>query len=169
MSPYPLVPGLRFNDCLFSEPVRLANWAPPQGAGIVAVLTHDFNWAPKPFQVLYFGEFGHDARGAIETRGLPAGLSGDLYVATMLMPFSTSGQRLALRNELIAAYNPACQGQGGMTARELAGRLEAMEARQQEQHAQILSLLAHLAKFFEPQTVGPRRPIGFWPAAAPAE
>lgn len=167
---YLFPPGVRFNDCIFSEPVRLAEWAPPGSAGILAVLARDGNWAPKPFQPLYFSEFGNDARCSPESRGVPAGaMGGNLYVAVLLIPFSTAQQRTALRNELVAAYNPVCQSSRAPSAAELAHRVEELEARHNEQHAQILTLLTSLYRFFEPQPVGRRRPIGFLPQLAPAE
>jgi hypothetical protein len=47
--------------------------------------------------------------------------------------------------------------------------VDELEARQQEQSQQILSLLAHLGKLFGPQPVGPRKPIGFLPDLVPAK
>ena len=105
--------GMRFNDSVFSEPIRLAEWTPPRCAGLFAILIVDSNWAPKPFQPLYFGEFGNNAprqellhqQGGILAR-FPA---KDIWVATFPMPFSTLQQRWALRNELVWAYNPISQ------------------------------------------------------------
>src|SRR5947209_7168693 len=57
-------PGVRFNDCLFTEPLPLAAWRPPTCGGIVAILARNSQWGPKPLQPLYFGEFGNDATGA---------------------------------------------------------------------------------------------------------
>jgi hypothetical protein len=169
MSSYLVAPGLRFNDCLFSEPMQLSHWIPPNGAGIVAILARNSNWAPKPFQAIYFGEFGNDARRALESREIRfATPDGNLYVSVLPMPFSTSAQRIALRNELISAYNPISQTGHAPSTADLARRMDEVEARQHEQHAQILNLLSHLCKFFEPQPVGPRRPIGFLPALARA-
>jgi hypothetical protein len=101
MSSYCMKPGIRFNDCIFSEPVPLANWIPPGCGGIVAVLAHDPNWAPRPFRALYFGEFGNDS----------ARIAGGnhLFVSVLPMPFSTSAQRRVFRDELISGYNPSCQ------------------------------------------------------------
>jgi hypothetical protein len=45
--------------------------------------------------------------------------------------------------------------------------LDDLETRQHEQNAQILALLSHMARLFEPQPVGPRRPIGFRPQPVP--
>jgi len=45
------------------------------------------------------------------------------------MPYSTAAQRLALCNELIAAYNPVCQVNGPGSA-ELTRKVDLMEARQ---------------------------------------
>jgi hypothetical protein len=141
-----VTPGLRFNDWLFSEPVPFAEWMPPACAGLAVILVRDPNWAPKPFRPLYFAEFGNGVRGPLHA---PA---GDLYVAALPMPFSTSAQRRAARSELISAYNPAWQAGEASSCEGLAGKLD-----------QIMVLLAHLAKLFEPQPVGPHRPIGFRP------
>ena len=83
------------------------------------------------------------------------------------MPFSTSAQRRALRNELVAAYNPVCQTTSAPSADELARKMADLETRQQEQNAQILTLLSHIARLFEPHPVSPRRPIGFRPQSVP--
>ena len=99
-------------------------------------------------------------------RRLAAPLGSDLHAAVLPMPFSTTAQRRAVRNQLIAAYNPVCQTANMPSAAELAQRLDVLEARQSEQHAQILSMLSHLCKLFDPQPVAPRRTIGFQPEPA---
>ena len=105
--------GIRFNDYFFSEPVPLAAWAPPKSPGLYIVLVNDPNWAPKAYQPLCFGEFGNNAPSSSLLqdcrRMMPAANGKTLFVAVLSMPFSTSHQRLALRNELISAYNPLCQ------------------------------------------------------------
>lgn len=107
--------GIRFNDCFFVEPVRLVDWTPPRCAGLAVVLTADPNWAPKPFQPLYFGEFGNNTPAHVllqECARLITATGGRmLAVAVVALPFSTTAQRIALRNELIRAYNPTCQGE----------------------------------------------------------
>ena len=168
MPSYIAPPGVRFNDCLFTEPVQLAVWRPPACAGIAAVLTRNPQWAPKPLQPLYFTEFGNDAaRGTIQ----PANVRReDLLVSVLPMPYSTGAQRRTLCNELIAAYNPACQTNGTVVSVvELARKVDELDTRQQEQSQQILSLLAHLGALLGPQPVGPRKPIGFLPQLAPVE
>jgi len=151
-------PGIRFNDCLFSDPVPVGTWHPPSCAGIVVVLARNPQWGPKPLQPLYFGEVG----------SLPTSVRReDLLVGTLLMPYSTPAQRRVICSELVATYRPACQADGRMVSTvELARKVDELEVRQQEQNQQILSLLSNLAKVFEPQTVGPRKPIGFLPAPA---
>jgi hypothetical protein len=100
-----LLPGVRFNDCVFSEPVRLADWTPPTCGGIVVILAHDLNWAPKAFRPLYFTEFGNNSGHRLTVPSV----RDPLFVAVLELPYSTTAQRHALRDELIAAYNPACQ------------------------------------------------------------
>jgi len=77
----------------------------------------DPNWAPKPFQPLYFGEFGNNAPAQsllAECRGVLAASSGKtLMVAVLPLPFSTTSQRQALRRELVQAYNPVYQSSDG--------------------------------------------------------
>jgi hypothetical protein len=153
-------PGVRFNDCLFSEPATLAAWRPSVCAGILAILVRNPQWGPRPLQPLYFGEFGNDAaRGT----SLPANVHReDLLVSVLPMPYSTAAQRRAVCDDLIAAHNPVWQANRGVVpAAELARKVDELSARQQEQSQQILSLLAHLAKLFAPQPVSPRKPIGF--------
>jgi len=129
-----LLPGVRFNDCVFSDPVRLADWTPPSCGGIVVVLAHDSNWAPKPFRPLYFAEFGNNSG-----RGLSAPPARDpLFAAVLALPYSTTAQRRALRDELVSAYNPACQA------------------------------MADAAPPACVTPIKPRNPIGFAPELAPA-
>ena len=150
--------GIRFNDYVFSEPVRLADWRPPKCAGIYVILAKDPNWSPKPFQPLYIAEFGHNSGEAF-----PADAS--LFVSALPLPYSTTGQRCSIRNELVWAYNPTCQSAGERSSvRELARRVDEMEVRQQEQNSQILLLLTNLNRMFGPQAAPARRPIGFQPA-----
>lgn len=150
-----LPPGVRFNDCLFTEPSPLHAWRPPACAGLLIVLARNPQWGPKPVQPIYIGEFGNDAaRGS----ALPSHVRrDDLLVSVLPMPYSTAAQRRALCNELIAAYNPACQVNGAaVSAADLANKVDELQA-------QVLSLVTHLGKMFEPQPVGPRKPIGFLP------
>ena len=103
MFSYSVSPGIRFNDCMFTEPVRFADWVPPGCGGIVALLSHDPKWAPKPFRAVHFAEFGNNAGRDLAT---PPG-NDPLFVAVLPMPFSTTAQRRAICDELVAAYNPA--------------------------------------------------------------
>src|SRR5260370_36754178 len=105
MSSNLLPPGVRFNDCMFTEPIPLTAWYPPPCPGILAILARNQHWAPKPLQPLWVGEFGNDgARGA----NLPPSVNRqDLFLSVLPMPHSTTTQRRALCDELISAYNPA--------------------------------------------------------------
>ena len=167
MRPFFLTPGLRFNDCVFSEPEPFTVWIPPGCGGLIAVLARDPAWAPKPFRPLFFGEFGNDAHRAQELRRWVHGAQHEYYIAVLPLPFSTSAQRRALRDELAAAYNPVCQPAAAPPADELARKINQLETRQEEQNAQILALLSHIVKWFEPQPVPSQRPIGFRPQLTP--
>lgn len=173
MSSYPVVSGIRFNDYLFTQPTCLDGWVPPQFAGVFAVLAADPNWAPKPFMPLYFGEFGNNAPRVHLPRAhprltRPVGPHA-LYVCVLAMPFSTTAQRWAVRNELVSAYNPECQADiHPEGAGELASKLYELEKKHEEQTTQVRLLLASINKLFEPQPEPPRRHIGFLPQSAPA-
>src|SRR6266498_2551184 len=109
-----LVPsGIRFNDYIFSQPIGITACTPPGCGGVYAVLVTDPNWAPKPFQPVFFGQLGNNApRHSIlqECAALgPVAASQGVFVAVLPMPFSTSAQRNAVQRELIQAYNPLCQ------------------------------------------------------------
>ncbi len=112
------IPGIRFNDCFFTEPAAAATCAMPKCAGLVAVLVSDPNWAPKAFQVLYFGEFGHNTpAGALpfNYQRLQAASHGrTLMLAVLPLPYTTTAQRRELRNELVTAYNPEFQREGAL-------------------------------------------------------
>jgi hypothetical protein len=168
---YLVPPGLRFNDYLFSEPALLSAWRPPGCGGIAVILARNLLWAPKPLQPLYFAEFGNSAGNGAVTLRLPEEMRPEnLLVSVLPLPFSTVAQRREVCKELVAAYNPACQANGrAASTTELAYKVEELEARQQEQSQQILSLLSYIGKLFEPQPVSPRRPIGFLPQLVPAE
>jgi hypothetical protein len=162
-----LAPGLRFNDCYFSEPVRFVEWLPPTCPGLAVLLVRDPDWAPKPFRPLCFVEFGNDVRRAFDAGSWLRATAHAVYGSVLPMPFSTSAERRAIRNQLISSYNPIYQTDGLPSTDELTRRLDDLEAHQQGQNAQILALLSHIAKLFEPQPVAPRRPIGFLPRSAP--
>lgn len=105
--------GIRFNDCVFSEPVELAAWTPPRYAGLVAILVSDPNWAPRAYQPVYFGEFGNNSpsSGLLDLckRVAAATRHKSIFVAELPMPFSTTQQRWTLCKELVWAYNPLLQ------------------------------------------------------------
>ena len=112
--------GIRFNDCLFTEPIRLAEWKVPKCAGLFVILAKDANWAPKPYQPLYFGEFGNNTPEALlswNQARLRRSEGGTILLISVLpMPFSTTAQRRALRNELLWAYNSAWQAEEARAA-----------------------------------------------------
>jgi hypothetical protein len=139
-------------------------WVPPMCPGLFVILCKDVQWSPKPYQPLYFGEFGNNEQPALTLNGwLPTASRVEaLFVATLPLPFSTTAQRCTLQNELVQAYNPLSQAEWARTStRELARKLDAIEVRQHEQNMQIVALLHQLNRLFEPQPVPPRRPIGF--------
>jgi hypothetical protein len=153
--------GIRFNDFFFSEPADLAGWAPPRCAGLFSVLINDANWAPKPFQPLYFGELGNNTplsevlQDCSRIAAIAKGKA--LLVSVLPMPFSTTQQRLALRHELISAYNPCYQTDiGKSSARDLELKLADLQKKHEEQTAQMTQIMAGVNA-----QAPPRRRIGF--------
>jgi hypothetical protein len=165
--------GIRFNDCMFSEPIALSVWTPPKYAGLFAILVNDPNWAPRAFQPLYFGEFGNNAplQALLPDYGrLVAAAKGrTLYMSLLAMPFSTTAQRRQLRDELACAYNPESQTDAtALPQGELSARLRDLEKRHHDQSEQVMLLLTNLNLSFLPQPEMPRRRIGFMPLGEPA-
>ena len=141
------IPGIRFNDCMFSEPAVATAFAVPKCAGLLVVLASDPNWAPKAFQPLYFGEFGNN----LPVRTLPfnypqlhaAAHGRPLMVSVLPLPYTTTAQRHELLHQLLAAYNPEFQREGNLPAP---------------------ALMANFAALYPPQQPeAPRRRIGFLP------
>jgi len=157
--------GIRFNDCLFTEPARIADWKVPKYAGLFVILAKNPNWAPKPYQPLYFGEFGNNTPGPLVPGNygrVPHSQHDALFISVLPMPFSTTAQRWALRNELLCGYNTGWQtgevrSAGGGLANQAGGpNPHSGEA------AQILLLLTGANNLFEPQPERePRHRIGF--------
>jgi hypothetical protein len=166
MNSYLVGTGIRFNDCMFSEPAPLSNLAAPKCGGLFVLLAGDTSWAPRPFQPLCFGEFGNNARGLLATDSirLPANC-GPLFISVLPMPFSSSAQRREVRNQLVWAYNPVYQG-SAPAPNDLARKLDELEKRHEEQTTQFRMLMASINRLFEPLPVPPRRPIGFLPETA---
>ena len=160
--------GIRFNDCLFTEPTHLADWKIPKYAGLFVILAKDPNWAPQPYQPLYFGEFGNNTPEVpVHYALLPRG-EGDatLFISVLPMLFSTTAQRWALRNELLWAYNAAWQAKEvRASGAGLANQLGVVDTKPYpEQAAHLLFLLTGVNKPFDPQPERePRRRIGFVP------
>jgi len=164
--------GIRFNDCVFSEPVTFANWTPPGCGGLFAVLMFDPSWAPRPLRAIYFSEFGNNtsARQVFQdcSRVLYSVREKHLFISALPMPFTTTAQRRALLDELITGYHPAYQNHTSAAASDLAHKVNELEKRHQEQNAQVMLLAAGINRFFEPQIPAPpRRRIGFNPLPEP--
>jgi hypothetical protein len=162
--------GIRFNDCVFSEPTSLSHWTAPRCAGLYVLLVGDANWAPRPYQALCFGEFGNNCSERLleRARDFAARLVGrPLFISVLPMPFSTTAQRWMLRNELNWAYNPPCSTAEGTAApTELVRKLDELERRHQEETAELRLLFASAHAALEPPR--PRRPIGFVPISQSA-
>ena len=160
--------GIRFNDYLFTDPTHLADWKVPKYAGLFVILAKDANWAPKPYQPLYFGEFGNNTPEVPVNYPMLPGSDGDatLFISVLPMPFSSTAQRWALRNELLWAYNAAWQAKEARAAGAgLANQLGVGNTKlYPEQAAQILLHLTGVNNLFDPQPeCEPRRRIGFVP------
>jgi hypothetical protein len=164
-----VVPGIRFDDYVFSEARHISQWVHPQYAGILVFLQRNPNWAPKPFEPLCFEEFGNNVQNARSRmiRLADPAATVDIFVSVLPMPFSTTIQRCSVRDQLITAYNPAWQNRGAHSS-ELAWKLGELEKKNEEQNTQLRLILATMNKLFEPQPEPLRRSIGFLPQPLPA-
>jgi hypothetical protein len=166
-----VLPGIRFDDYVFTEARHISQWMHPQCGGVFVILGRNTNWAPKPFEPLSFGEFGNNAGNPVATlfRLADPAAMANVFVSMLPMPFSTTAQRCSVRDQLISAYNPAWQsrGAGGPTV-HLAQKLDELEKKNEEQTTQLRLLLATVNRLFEPQPAPPRRSIGFLAQPIPA-
>jgi len=163
MYQYLVTAGIRFTDYVFSEPRRLVEWTPAKFAGICVILGRNPNWGPRQFQSLCFWEFDANTDLGRLARMPHAEI---LFFSVLALPYSTSAQRIELRNHLVWAYNPVWQAMGGSPREnELASKLNELERKHEEQTTQFRLLLASINRFFEPQAEpARRRSIGFSPA-----
>ncbi len=103
--------SIAFGNYLFSEPMPAFAWSPPQIPGIYAILVPSLYEAPRPFQVVYFGE----SSNLSEERKLSSHdkyrdwmnitkSSDEIYVSTLLMRNSTKIQRLEIQTQLKEMY-----------------------------------------------------------------
>jgi len=167
-----LPPGVRFDDYVFTEAQHITQWVHPRCGGVLVVLARNAHWAPKPFEPLYFEEFGNSSPQLDpHVPGMgprhPAA-SADIFIAVLPMPFSTASERCSVRDHLIRAYNPAWQKLSSVAAPELQRKLDELERKSGEQTHQLQLLVAMMNKLFEPLPVPPRRPIGFLTQPVPA-
>ncbi len=103
--------GIRYDRYFFDGPVPISTWAPPDRAGVYAILVPG-QLGPD---LVYFGESGNLSR-LRKFRHNPkypcwlekAGSEEYVLVAFHLAPQSTRGQRRAIRKRLIAQYRPTC-------------------------------------------------------------
>lgn len=157
-------PGIRFNDCVFTEPVPLSHWTAPKCACLFVILARDGNWAPRLFQPLCFGEFGNNLSVPLAGNAMRRATNASpLFVSVVPMPFSSIAQRCEIRDQLVWAYNPACQESVAPAQHDLARKLDELEKKHDEQTTQFRLLLASINRLFDPLPVPPRRPIGFSP------
>jgi hypothetical protein len=158
--------GIRFNDYIFTEPERLTEWSSPRFAGVFVILVQDPNWAPKPFQPLWFGEFGNNAQHLFAAERTPH--TGSLFVSVLPMLFSTTEQRCSVRDRLVWAYNPILQTKRTpLLPSEWAYKLHELEKKHEEHTSELRTLLtASNPKVVEAQP-GRRRRIGFLPDPEP--
>lgn len=107
--------SIRMTGYHFSAPVQVRLWEPPYRAGVYAILKPDPKCVPEPFKPLFFGQSGNmSERGfwlchfALKCWLREAGGEDDLFISIHSMPDSTEASRMAVVQELVAAYDPPC-------------------------------------------------------------
>ena len=103
--------GIRYDRYFFDGPIPIDAWAPPERAGVYAILVPG-QLGPD---LVYFGESGNLSR-LRKFRHNPkypcwlekADSEELLLIAFHLIPASTTAQRRFIRKRLITQYRPAC-------------------------------------------------------------
>jgi len=106
--------GIRFNNSIFTEPVRFSLALVPVSSGIYAILAADASCRPRPFRAIYFGESGDFTQRVTRDHARfsdwtsEAGEAANLFVAFCPTPLLRAQQRRWVEHDLIARYRPAC-------------------------------------------------------------
>jgi hypothetical protein len=94
----------------FAGPFLLPLWSPPRNAGLFALMVP--GWRLLTFRALHFGESETFSDRTIKAHPRyaewisVAGTEWNLYVATLELPLSTAGERLAAQREVAREYRP---------------------------------------------------------------
>ena len=105
---------INFGYRLFNEPIEAAQWEPPSGPALFAVLIQDRLCHPKPYRPIFFGQIEAGERGFLKSHRkywewrAVADSEKNLFVAVFPMPFSSDVTRAEAERELIQHYRPIC-------------------------------------------------------------
>jgi hypothetical protein len=159
--------GIRFADCVFSEPVPIGRQGVPvHSAGIYVILIHDPTWGPRQFQPVFFSEFGpshHSSVGPADVMGWHRVAAGrGLYVAVHSVAPAEAHELPVLTRELVASYRPLCNRE---SAEEITSdtkrRVEVLEKKTQEQEALLRLAIAVIGQTPQTASESKKRPVGF--------
>ena len=164
--------GIRFGDCVFSDPAPLAQFSlPPRSAGLYVILMPDTTWGPWQLQPLFFGEFGPEREvrmsQAQQTCCLRVAAGRGLYFALYAVPHQHRWALSEIQRELTARYGPIANLESAGNSSEHAHRLGSIEKKMIEQDAVLTLILASLFQTVQLQQPEPKkRIIGFQPDPA---
>lgn len=160
--------GIRFGDVIFGEPTLMDGGMYPASGGIYVLLTPDPTWTPRPFQPLYFGEFGIAGELQIspekQLRCLRVAAGRNLFIAAHAMPLRQGSHFGSLKTDLIRQYAPIGNLEFAQEGVESATRIQDLEKKITE-HEVVLSLvLTAIGQSAQKQPESRKRPIGFRPS-----
>ncbi len=163
--------GIRFGRYLFSEPVPLGGfWIPPRTMGLYVILVPDPTWMPRPFQPIFFGEFGPDRPSPVTYREyitwFRAAAGRHLHIAVLEVQSGELGHVPVVKRELVRTYDPICDyhAQNEFAGDDLSRKLDVLEKKDYEHEALLRVMLAAVGRLLEPPAEPPRkRQIGFLP------
>lgn len=98
----------------FSNPTSFSALFAPPSSGLYVLMAPDFNWGPKPYRPLYFGQAENLFKRVSQSHEKyaswvrEAGSAANLYVGFHYMQGSTEHDRRSREAELIRHYNPPC-------------------------------------------------------------
>jgi len=161
------VGGIRFGNCVFSEPVPLDRAClPVNSTGVYVILTPDPTWGPRHFQPLFFGEFAGGLHCSITTTELSlcyrAAAGKGLLISVLAMPGAHVGDVILLKRRLIQDYAPICnRNDDSAIAIEMARRLETLERMTSHQELVLKLALGALGQMAHPHPETKKRIVGF--------
>jgi hypothetical protein len=107
--------SLQFGSITFTDPVKLAQWRPTEGAGLYCICVVNQDWKPVSLQPIFFGVADNLAdqdllreQVALDSWAAHASSPSKLLVTHAHLPHFSDDQLGLFEQQLIAQYEPPC-------------------------------------------------------------